>query len=286
MKSNKTLEVEKLVGQNIEIYLKNQYVEKKLSTIKIAENIRVNHATVINWLKKAGIQRRTNSESHLGELNHQYQKHNSVLYTSKNDFFKSWSNDMAWILGFICSDGNIENKYAYSIVQKDPEPLEKIKTIIQYSGPLTRSGNCMRLRIGNFEHVSDLNKIGITACKSLILKMPKIPKEYLWHFIRGYFDGDGSIYTTKSFSKNKCYIHWRISFIGSYDFISSLNEIISEEICCKIRKPYDNGNVCTIVYEGKNAIKILEKMYEHSCERNRLNRKYLKYLEFYKFMEK
>jgi hypothetical protein len=286
MKSYKMLEIEKIVGQDIEKYLKHQYIDNMLSTVKISKKIGVNHATIINWMKFFGINRRTNSESNSGRLNHQYGKHNKILYSSKNDFFRFWSKDMAWVLGFICSDGNIENKYVYSITQKDSEPLEKIKTILNYSGPLTKSGKCMRLRVGNFEHVQDLNALGVYSCKSLILKMPQIPKEYMWHFIRGYFDGDGSVYFVKNFSKGKLYIHWRISFIGSYDFIESLNEFISEEIQCKMRKPYNNGKVCTIVYEGKNAINILEKLYDSSSEQNRLNRKYIKYLDFAKFMEK
>jgi intein/homing endonuclease len=35
--------------------------------------------------------------------------------------------------------------------------------------------------------------MGMVPNKSLVLKFPDIPKEMYRHFIRGYFDGDGSL---------------------------------------------------------------------------------------------
>ena len=47
---------------------------------------------------------------------------------------------------------------------------------------------------------SDLNKLGVVERKSLILTFPteqQVPKHLMPHFIRGYFDGDGSVYKQK-----------------------------------------------------------------------------------------
>lgn len=49
--------------------------------------------------------------------------------------------------------------------------------------------------------VKDLIDLGIVNKKSFILTMDKIPDEFKLDFIRGYFDGDGTIgeqWTTKS----------------------------------------------------------------------------------------
>ena len=40
----------------------------------------------------------------------------------------------------------------------------------------------------------DLEKLGLKPKKSKTIKFPKIPKAYLSHFVRGYFDGDGNVW--------------------------------------------------------------------------------------------
>ena len=59
---------------------------------------------------------------------------------------------------------------------------------------------------------NDLIKQGCVPNKSLILTFPnkyQVPKNLINHFIRGYFDGDGSIY---EYSKTHA---GSISFIGT-----------------------------------------------------------------------
>jgi len=67
-----------------------------------------------------------------------------------------------------------------------------------------------------------LIKLGCVPNKSLILKFPSLDifsnKSLIYPFIRGYFDGDGSIFE----SKNNFYI----SISGNNDFLQGLNLII------------------------------------------------------------
>ncbi len=67
----------------------------------------------------------------------------------------------------------------------------------------------------------DLIKLhGIHSCKSNIIDFPYVPNEYMSHFIRGYFAGDGSIN----------YRGYTICFVGgSESFFTSLDEIFSEK---------------------------------------------------------
>ncbi len=46
----------------------------------------------------------------------------------------------------------------------------------------------------NRSYSSDLLVLGITPRKSLIIKPPNIPNKYFWHYIRGFFDGDGCVH--------------------------------------------------------------------------------------------
>lgn len=62
-------------------------------------------------------------------------------------------------------------------------------------------------------------RLGVTPNKSLDIKFPDIPKKYLRHFIRGLFDGDGSVYLDGKYIRIKL-------LSGSYEFIKTLNEYL------------------------------------------------------------
>lgn len=52
------------------------------------------------------------------------------------------------------------------------------------------------IKIANKKIISDLSKIGLVPNKSLSLDFPDIPSDYARHFIRGCWDGDGSVYVS------------------------------------------------------------------------------------------
>ncbi|OCA90710.1 hypothetical protein A8F94_02200 [Bacillus sp. FJAT-27225] len=117
-------------------------------------------------------------------------------YELNESFFREWSNEMAWVLGLVVTDGCVDpNNQSVSISQKDPYLLEKIKKLMNYSGPLNKSRNqeLYSLIINSKVIKSDLNKLGVTARKSLTIKFPSCPATYLPHFVRGVIDGDGHV---------------------------------------------------------------------------------------------
>ncbi|WP_054754597.1 LAGLIDADG family homing endonuclease [Piscibacillus salipiscarius] len=60
----------------------------------------------------------------------------------------------------------------------------------------------------------------VTHNKSIDAVFPDVPKGYLSHFIRGYFDGDGHIYKSG----------YLICFVGgSKEFMTSLRDILAKE---------------------------------------------------------
>lgn len=121
------------------------------------------------------------------------------------DFFKKWSNEMAYVLGFFAADGNmIVNKRGgqfWSIEIIDKDLLEKIRLIIKSGHKISvrvsknSFQNQYRLQIGSIEMCNDLRKLGFTERKTKNLSLPNIPKKYIGDFIRGYFDGDGNVWT-------------------------------------------------------------------------------------------
>jgi hypothetical protein len=72
----------------------------------------------------------------------------------------------------------------------------KQKIGIKYSGS-NKKEKCYRLQIGYQEICKDLLKLGIRPKKASTLNSINIPEEYFPDFVRGFFDGDGSVYIYK-----------------------------------------------------------------------------------------
>ncbi|WP_406687037.1 LAGLIDADG family homing endonuclease [Rossellomorea vietnamensis] len=138
-------------------------------------------------------------------------------YRVNEDYFKTWSNNMAYILGFFAADGYISSSnHTVCFSQKDPDILEKIKNELQSNHPLVLNNTEVHtLIIGSKVMKYDLMEIhGMTSDKSTSLRMPDIPEGYLSHFVRGYFDGDGFVNFDRKI----------VSFVGgSESFMSKLN---------------------------------------------------------------
>jgi len=108
--------------------------------------------------------------------------------------------------------------------------------------------------------------------KSRTVKFPvNISDDLKWHFIRGLFDGDGTI------RKMKDNDHTRECSIASIS--QNMKEGI--RVFCNIKCHITQG---AVVYTGVNSMKFLFAMYNKSSFR--LERKYVKYskyVEYYRF---
>lgn len=126
---------------------------------------------------------------------------NRALYKNEN-YFNIQSHNMAWILGFLAADGTVSssnNTIKIGLSAKDREILEKIKQEIEIENKIveytTKDGfDVVDLHWTCAKHKQILKEYGITPNKTFTLKPPtNLKEEYYIDFIRGYFDGDGSI---------------------------------------------------------------------------------------------
>src|SRR5690625_2596048 len=112
------------------------------------------------------------------------------------DFFKSWTREMAYVLGFIYTDGSISDN-TLTISQNERYILEEINNAMDSTSLIADRENgkniLYTLAIHRQEIVTDLKRLGITEGKSRTINFPEVPNEYLPHFIRGVIDGDGWI---------------------------------------------------------------------------------------------
>ena len=132
---------------------------------------------------------------------------NRKQYNNNPTYFQTQSANMAWVLGFIAADGSIRrqtNQISIRLAAVDEEILHKIKNEVGIEANVyhytTNDGfNCVGLTWTDRQHKIDLAKYNITYDKSKKLTPPDIlDKKYHIDYIRGYFDGDGSINLIKN----------------------------------------------------------------------------------------
>lgn len=119
-----------------------------------------------------------------------------------HDYFSNPSSNMAWMLGFLAADGCVSksrNQIVINLSRTDRNILEIIKEEIQIENNICDYENkdgflCSSLSWTSQKQKEDLKKYNIVPAKTLILKPPyELPKEFWIDYIRGYFDGDGTI---------------------------------------------------------------------------------------------
>jgi hypothetical protein len=218
------------------------------------------------------------------------------LYTVNKDFFKSWSPDMAYILGFTCADGNVhERTLAWDLTDKDPSNFKLLQSFNRAMGsnyPITKRNNSHRIRISNPELLLDIKKLGIIPNKKKVLEFPQIPKEHLSHFIRGFLEGDGWIVTRirKNGGKEICAGFSNGSPNFSKGLVKSLRTMGLEKFNLRKRIKIMKNGKQTFWYQlefySRDAHRMLTYLYKDMKDKDiRLERKYKKYLEAMKFFE-
>ena len=136
-------------------------------------------------------------------------------YIYNVDFFKTWSHDMAYILGFIFADGcitfGVRNSCTLSFGNKteDKAVLEfvasklgsnlQVKDTSQFDKRTQKTYYSSRLSICCREMINDLISLNICERKTGKEKLPEIPQEYKYSFLCGYHDGDGYLRKSTEF---------------------------------------------------------------------------------------
>lgn len=169
-------------------------------------------------------------------MGYDFNIHFNKKYKVNEHFFKKWSHNMAYILGFWFSDGYIYNglardkrtRFIFGITQCEKEILEKIlkemDSDYQIHEEKIKNGVSYRFFVESKEIVEDIIKLGGEYRKSLISKFPDVPKKYLSDFIRGLWDGDGSVF------KGKRNIATATFSCGSKVFVDGFVKILKERV--------------------------------------------------------
>lgn len=190
-----------------------------ISLKKVGEKYGTNEVTLSKILKENNID--------ITKLD-RYGKH--IYFNLNNRIFENIdTEEKAYWLGFILADGYIDAKYQHLEVglrEDDKEHLEKLKKFLNADTKLRYKAKTKSytLYICSKDICRDLKKHGVENAKSLtcrlnmdIMNNPKLRN----HYLRGFWDGDGSVYITK---ENR----FQISFVKNQYIINDIRENISQ----------------------------------------------------------
>lgn len=202
-----------------------------------------------------------------------YRKKNKELI--ENYFEEINTEEKAYFLGLIYTDGNVRKikdsgQIRLQLQLRDEEIIQKFKNEINSDCNLIydrRIGKeCVGIEITNNKLFNDLYNLGVIPNKTYLSNsLPKVPQEFLIPFLRGLFDGDGSL----SYKENYNEVH--VSFINyNYEIVEEFQLIIDNLINKKehnkiIHNINDFGSSYRCQWRGRRQVlKILDLLYNNS----------------------
>jgi len=180
-----------------------------LSTIKIGKQYKLSPMYVNKLLRFNDVHIKT------------YLEINRKHPVNDNYFSVINTEEKAYFLGFLFSDGNVSSKsnaITLKLQKKDKEILVRFSHIILNKEKLHDSENNYVLKFSSKSVKDDLIRHGCMPNKTFKITFPTIDPTLYNHFIRGYFDGDGSIYSYKT--------DYNLNIISTNVFCHSINQII------------------------------------------------------------
>ncbi len=287
----------------------NWHWEDNLTHEEIAKMVGIPRPTITKWFRRLniptqGCQRMTKRRWQIRLVKvlrlAEKQKHQPFQKSclANKHFFKKWSSEMAYVLGYFAADGcmfvNPRGSHFIDFTSIDRELIEKVKQCLDSRHLLSVHNKDnknshwktrFRLQVGSKVMFKDLLELGLTPRKSKTLKFPSVPDKYLADFIRGYFDGDGCVfygYYKRNDRKNKTF-QYRIgtSFAcGSKEFLTKLHALLIQMANvrggCLSKKAKDKEDF-QLAFSTNDSRKIFQFMYNDISKQYFLERKFNKF---------
>lgn len=254
--------------------LETLYIKEKVSTKRIIEKLGIGMGTLHRLFKMYGIETRTKIE---GKRLEKSQNVNANV-----SFFQNDTAEKFYVVGLIASDGFVRGNII-SFTSKDYELAKFFADTIGFKNAIREETHKLsskvtysyKVQFSSAEIVAILLEYGVTERKSLSFFPTNVPNEFLADFLRGVFDGDGSVSFLKRRDTGALSSKFTI-VTASEDFalfmhkaFSELGVPINKMICDK------RGNKLYSVSAGnrKSIASITKWLYGNQFEKFGLSRK-------------
>lgn len=221
-----------------------------------------------------------------------------ITRTKNDNIFSEETEASFYLAGFIAADGNIHHSNSnynlhFGLCEKDEKHLKLLQKLLNSNSNIRTYENNSYINNRNLKSTikaftvcskqiyEDLqNKFLITPNKSLTLQFPEHLSDHpmIHHFIRGYFDGDGSWCIRNPNIKNKQKtINIIFELLGTKHFVTNVNNIMHTKLNLPNNKIEEKGNIFKIRYSSNHLSSIIgDWLYYNSTIY--LDRKYQRYL--------
>lgn len=212
-----------------------------------------------------------------------------IKYKVNEKFFEKWCPEMAYVLGYIYADGSLENspylrgKYL-RVTSTDRITIERIKrwldsehTIVTERPKIRTRKTRYMLRIGSHSLYDSLEALGLYPHKSLTIRFPELPRKWLPHFVRGYFDGDGCAFLEMGKGKTQQKIIKRLSVIftsGSFEYLVGLCSTLRKAMGLERSMVYTSQRSFQLRCATSDAVRLFTFMYGNCPDSCFLERKF------------
>ena len=200
---------------------------------------------------------------------------------------------MAYAIGLIATDGCLSCDGRHLVfVSKDEEQVENLKRCLglsvktgrHRSGRRGETRGYYRVQWGDVVLYEFLLSIGLTSNKSLTLGALDIPDEYLFDFLRGSFDGDGSFYSYFDSRWKSSFMFYLVFTSASEEHVSWLRAMLERSVGVRGHVTVTHGSskerhsVHNLRFAKSEAMIVIRKIYERESA-PQLTRKRLKISE-------
>jgi hypothetical protein len=245
--------------------------ESGMSTKQIGAMFNIDGGTVYDRLQQMGVTTRSPSEGR------------RIYHVNNNAFTSVADEPTAYWLGFLFADGCIYRRtdggnprLSIALAEADVHHLERFKTFMASDYPIRYDAHrkCVRTEFVSAMLFDDLRRWGCRPNKSLYLHLPRLPFTLMQHFIRGYFDGDGSAYTSGPYKTPN------LSFCSNVEFLEGIaNCIFAKTNADGNLYKHTTSDVYYLVYRGEHKVQAVAR-YLYADAKIWLERKYATVMTF------
>lgn len=264
-------------------WLYQKHFVEKLNGKQMAKLAETSFTTIKHWMTKNNL-----------KFDKEISTESKRKYTEDTHFFDFVdTEEKAYWLGFLMADGCISKTTLYiRLSTKDKVHIKKFlstiksdRNISDYEQQYNNEGKfhkMSRVDVSSFHLINCLRSYGFTGNKSMNEVIPEISRDLIRHYIRGYYDGDGS-FSYGITKKKKKFL--QVSILGGESFLNNLKKILNKEgVSCNVYKKKDretsSDDLRVLMIHHNQALHFLDYIYEDSTIY--LDRKYKKHQVYLK----
>lgn len=202
---------------------------------------------------------------------------------------RTWRPELAYAVGLITADGSLsKNGRHINFTSKDLDLIKVFQDCLELhdikvgkkSSGYTNKKEYYQVQFGDVLFYQFLCGVGLHPNKSHTVAALSIPQDYFFDFVRGEWDGDGTIYRSQDKRWSNSYVISIAFASASYDFLSWLQLGINNKLGTSgfVKKGTRGFQLC---YAKKDSQSLLAAMF-YRTDVPHLPRKFAKAQEIYR----